>query len=91
MHELLGVAPVLHDRTTFLLLLFGTLLRDLMKLKFEVLLAQVLLIESFGLILLIFFPPSDLPCRISAFHRLHLELCCVLPHDHECFLLGVLH
>ena len=72
MYKLLGVAPVLHYRTTFLLLFIGTLLRDLMKLKFKVLEALVLLIESFSLIILIFFPPSELPPRISAFSCLHL-------------------
>jgi hypothetical protein len=51
---------MLNNRTSLLLLVFGTLFRDLMKLKFEILEAMVLFIECLSLIKLILLP-SDMP------------------------------
>ena len=60
MIELFCFAPMLNNRTSLLLLVFGTLFRDLMKLKFEILEAMVLFIECLSLIKLILLP-SDMP------------------------------
>jgi hypothetical protein len=71
MYELLCVAPVLHYRTSLLLLFFWAILTDLMKFEFEIFEALVLFVESFSLILLVLLP-SELPSRISTFRRLPL-------------------